>query len=117
VATQFSLTAAARRDIAAILRHSTRTFGSVQRQIYSDLIQQTLHRIADEPLGIGSKSCEALRAGLRSLRIARIANRQSAAAHVVYYSASQVGGIWSVTVVRILHDRMDPERHITGELG
>jgi toxin ParE1/3/4 len=112
VATKFSLTAAASQDIKAILRHSARTFGSTQRRLYWNLIQQALKRIRDEPLCVGSKSCEELRSGLRSLRVARVADRQSAAAHVIYYCAAKISENWTVTVIRVLHDRMDPELHL-----
>jgi toxin ParE1/3/4 len=115
VATQFSQTAAARRDIKAILLQSSRRFGPAQRQAYSNLIQKTLRRIAEEPLCIGSKSIEELRSGLRSFHVAHVAGRQSAAAHVIYYSAARLGETWSVTIIRVLHDRMDPERHIANE--
>jgi toxin ParE1/3/4 len=115
VATQISLTAAASRDVTAILRHSARTFGSAQRRVYWNLIQQALKRIADEPLCVGSEACEELGAGFRLLPVARVAARQSAAAHVVYYKAAEVNDAWSVTVLRVLHNRMDPERHVPGE--
>jgi len=115
VATQFSLTAAATRDVTAILRQSARTFGSTQRRVYWNLIQQTLKRIAQEPLCVGSESCEELGCGFRLLPISRVASRQSAAAHVVYYKAAKVNDAWSVTVLRVLHNRMDPERHVPGE--
>ena len=110
MAPQLSLSAAASRDIRKILRHSSRTFGADQR-----LIQQALKRIAEEPLCIGSKPCEEIRGELRSLHIARAATRQSATAHVIYYSAAKLGENWSVTVIRVLHDRMDPELHIANE--
>jgi toxin ParE1/3/4 len=112
VATQFSLSAAASRDITAILRHSSRTFGSAQSRVYETLIRQALKRIAEDPLCLGSKSCEELGSELRSLHVARVAVRQSAAAHVIYYSAAKLGENWTVTVVRVLHDRMDPELHL-----
>jgi plasmid stabilization system protein ParE len=112
VATQISQTAAARRDIKAILLHSSRMFGPAQRQVYSGLIQKALRRIAEEPLCVGSKSVEELRSGLRSLHVAQVAGRQSAAARVIFYSAVKVGETWSVTVIRVLHDRMDPDLHI-----
>jgi plasmid stabilization system protein ParE len=113
VATQFSLTAAASRDIKAVLRRSSRTFGSVQRRVYETLIRRALNRIAENPLCLGSKSCEELGSGFRSFHVARVAVRQGAAAHVIYYSAVKIGENWSVTVIRVLHGRMDPELHIT----
>jgi toxin ParE1/3/4 len=85
--------------------------------VYWNLIQQALNRIAEEPLCVGSKSCEELRPGLRSLHVARIAARQSSAAHIVYYSAAKAGETWSVAVIRVLHDRMNPELHIESDRG
>jgi toxin ParE1/3/4 len=113
---RYYLTAAADRDVDAILRNSARVFGSHQRRIYATLMQQALDRIAKDPACLGSKPCDDLRAGLRSLHLARVAQRQGAAAHVIYYAAEQKGqGGSLVKVIRVLHDRMDPEIHITRE--
>ena len=115
-ARRYRLNAAAERDVEAILRHSARTFGSIQRRVYAALIHSALDRIADDPVGLGSKSCDELLAGLRSLHLARVAKRQAAASHVIFYTAERESeGAWSITVVRVLHERMDPERHIPSD--
>jgi toxin ParE1/3/4 len=113
---RYSLTAAAERDFDAILRNSARVFGSRQRRIYATLMQQAMDRIANDPEGLGSKPCDHLLAGLRSLHLARVAQRRGAAAHVIYYASERAGdGSWLVRVIRVLHDRMDPELHITSD--
>jgi toxin ParE1/3/4 len=86
----------------------------VQQRVYAALIHSALDRIASDPDGLGSKPCDELWVGLRSLHLARVAHRQSAASHVIFYMAKRDSeGAWSITVVRVLHERMDPERHIT----
>ena len=113
---RYSLTAAAERDVDAILRNSARVFGSHQRRIYATLIQQALDRIANDPEGLGSKPCGDLAAGLRSLHLVRVARREGAAAHVIYHAPERAGdGGWLVRVIRVLHNRMDPALHITSD--
>jgi toxin ParE1/3/4 len=56
-----------------------------------------------------------LSTGLRSFPITRAAGRAGAASHVLYYERETMHeGKSGIVVIRILHDRMDPERHIEG---
>jgi toxin ParE1/3/4 len=111
------LTEAAASDISQILRETTRQFGSVQRRRYAALIMRAIELAADRPDRPGSRSREELAAGLRSFHIEMAARRRGAGAHVVYYLRERLeDGHDGIVVVRVLHERMEPLRHLTREL-
>jgi toxin ParE1/3/4 len=110
----YRLTEAAASDISGILRETTRQFGPVQRQRYAALITRAIELAAVQPDRPGSRSREDLAAGLRSLHVEIAARRRGAAVHVVYYLREQLGdGRDGIVVVRVLHERMEPLRHLT----
>ena len=101
------------RDLVAILRDSTRMFGPLQRDRYAELIDRAVLLIAQDPQRVGSSACDDLRAGLRSFPIARAAGRDGAASHVLYYEMGTMhDGGPGIVVMRILHNHMDPGRHV-----
>lgn len=113
----YRLTDAAASDISDILRATTRQFGPVQRRRYAALITSAIELAADQPNRPGSRSREELAAGLRSLHAEMAARRHGAAVHVVYYLREQPeDGRDGIVVVRVLHERMEPLRHLTRDL-
>jgi toxin ParE1/3/4 len=116
-ADRYRLGAQAIQDLQSILLESERMFGPSQRQTYTDLFHRAAGLIATEPQRIGSKTRDELRQGLRSFHLDRAAGRRGAASHSLYYVESVLeDGAPGVTILRILHDHMDPERHVTGDL-
>lgn len=110
----YRLTEAAASDISDILRETTRQFGPVQRRRYAALITRTIELAADQPDRPGSRSREDLAAGLRSFHVEIAARRRGAAVHVVYYLREQLEhGRDGIAVIRVLHERMEPLRHLT----
>jgi toxin ParE1/3/4 len=110
----YRLTEAAASDVSNILRETTRQFGPVQRRRYAALITRAIELAADQPDRPGSRSREDLAAGLRSLHVEMAAGRRGAAAHVVHYLREQLEyGNDGIAVVRVLHERMEPLRHMT----
>ena len=104
----------ARRDLATILRESERRFGLLQQERYATLIQSAMERVAADPGGIGSKSREDILSGLRSFHIGFAARRHGAASHALYYEErTSPDGRPMVVILRILHDHMDPELHVS----
>ncbi len=78
------------------------------------LISATLRRIADDPSGAAMVDRSDLFFGLRSLHLrhGRNQNRESPVAQsgpVVFYRVVEPG---LVEVVRVLHERMNPVRHL-----
>lgn len=110
----YRLTEAAASDISGILRETTRQFGPVQRRRYAALITRAIELAADQPDLPGSRSRKDLAAGMRSLHVEVSARRRGAAVHVVYYLREQPeDGSDGIAIIRVLHERMDPRRHLT----
>lgn len=92
-------------------------FGPEQRAKYGALILQALEWVARDPAGLGSKSRPEIQPGLRSFHIERAAMRRGAASHVLYYGDGPMSdGIAGVIVFRVLHERMEPGRHLSAGL-
>lgn len=110
----YRLTEAAASDISDILRETTRQSGPAQRRRYAALLTRAIESAADRPDRPGSRLREDLAAGLGSLHVETAARRRGAAVHVVYNLREQPEepGDGSV-VVRVLHERMEPLRHLT----
>jgi toxin ParE1/3/4 len=88
------------RDIAEIGRESERVWGSAQRDKYLGEINRRIEQLADRP-ELGPVH-DAERPGLRRLRVG---------SHIVFYRFDEV----RLLVVRVLHQRMDLERHLGRE--
>ena len=79
------------------------------------MIAATLRRIAADPLGGATKRRDDLRPGTRSFHMRHahgVVARVASPVHVVFYrvEASDI-----VEIVRVLHERMDPARHVGGD--
>ena len=111
---RYRLAAPAKADIAAILRRSETLFGSQGRIRYRACLSAAMRRIAAEPEGRLTSDRAALVPGLRSFHIrhSRVESREAPVAepvHVIFYRVVQPG---VVEIVRVLHERMEPSRHI-----
>lgn len=76
-----------------------------------------MRRVAKHPDGRSTSDRSELRPGIRSFHIrhARDESREARVAnpvHVIFYRVTQPGVI---EIVRVLHDRMEPSRHVHGE--
>jgi toxin ParE1/3/4 len=100
------LAAAAELDFADILRWTTQRFGAQQAQAYRDILLAAVLDLRDGPDLPGSRSREDLAGGLRALHVARHGRR---ARHYLFY---RVVGERVIEIIRILHEGMDPKRHI-----
>jgi toxin ParE1/3/4 len=114
---RFILAPAARRDLAAIIRESGSRFGPLQQERYATLLQSAIRRVADDPQCVGSKARDDILDGLRSFHLALAAHRHGAASHVLFYEQRRTAEGVFVVILRVLHDRMDPERHIDNATG
>src|SRR5689334_8357763 len=100
-------------DIDNILDDTLRLFGSLQEERYHKLILTAAERVAGDPHGVGTTARDDLSMGLRSSHIANAAGRMGAASHVLYFTpVTSSDGESGIVIVRVLHDRMDPERHV-----
>jgi toxin ParE1/3/4 len=108
------LGAAAELDFANILKWTAENFGPRQSRVYRDTLVQAIGELADGPDAAGSKARDDIMAGLRTLHIARrsrrdIARRSRRGSHFLMYRAAPNS---TIEIVRILHDRMDLQRHV-----
>jgi len=94
---KYQLTDEAARDVEKILAYSANSFGVVQTEHYFYALKECIELLADNP-NIGRSAEETLPEYLRF----------PYESHVIFYKKLSA----SIRVVRILHERMDPERHM-----
>jgi toxin ParE1/3/4 len=95
---EYQLTPAAERDLQAIWKYTAAHWGVEQADRYTDHLVVVFAELAKSPKT--SSACDHIRPGYRR----RIVER-----HMIYFRITSEG---VVTIVRILHDRMDATRHI-----
>jgi toxin ParE1/3/4 len=100
------LGAAAEVDFANILKWTAENFGARQARVYQNTLIQAIGELADGPDVAGSRPRDEIMAGLRTIHIARGGRRGS---HFLMYRAAPNS---TIEIVRILHDRMDLQRHV-----
>jgi len=113
---RYRLAAPARTDTQSILRTSESRHGAEARIRYRSLLTAALRRISRDPLGASTLDWSDLTPRLRSLHVrhARSESREAPVAapvHVVFY---RMAGPDLIEVVRVLHERMEPSRHLGG---
>ena len=96
--TGYVLTPRARRDLSEIWDYSAAQWGTTQADRYVRLIAAACDALASGRAT--GRSAEAIRPGYL---------RQTVGSHVLFYRARKRGRI---EIVRILHQRMDIERHL-----
>ena len=87
----------ARADIKEIARHTLRTWGRTQARRYVRGLDDAMKRLAEHP-----------ELGHRCPEVAPELRQQPSGEHLVFYFVTTV----AIDVVRVLHKRMDPERHV-----
>jgi toxin ParE1/3/4 len=106
----FRLSSPARADLEAILRASQERWGDDGRDRYARLISNGMRMVAEDPEAPTTRARNELFEGIRSLHVrhARTHGDVRAPVHVVFYRKS--GDV--IEIVRVLHERVDPSRHI-----
>ena len=94
---EYRLTPEAKRDLEAIWLYTLEEWGLEQANRYTDELTDVFAQLAAGPQ-LGT-ACDHIRTGYRRRRVGR---------HMVYYRMTDYG----IAVVRILHDRMLPTRHV-----
>ena len=100
------LGAAAELDFANIIKWTTENFGQRQSRVYRDVLIHAIGDLGDGPDIAGSKARDEIMSGLRTLHVARQGRRGS---HFLMY---RVAPEMTIEIVRILHERMDLQRHL-----
>lgn len=88
-------------DLRSVLEYTLTLWGEEQQDRYADRLMRAMHGLLSQPEFGPARDDVA--PGLRSLRVGQ---------HVAYYRVLQQ----SVRIERILHDKMDPSRHLRDRL-
>ena len=88
--------------------------GREARTRYEALLLAALRRVARDPEGLSTIARQDLRPGIRSFHIRHSRSESSEApvgdpVHAIFYRAVTPG---LVEIVRVLHERMEPSRHM-----
>lgn len=95
---RYVLSPAARADLERIWDYTYERWGDEQAEEYVRELQRAIERVIDNPM-IG-RFCDEVRSGYR---------KHAVASHTLYYRSASADVI---DVVRILHQRMDVDRHL-----
>jgi toxin ParE1/3/4 len=111
---RYRLSELARLDVAEILATSAELWGLDARRRYTIALATAMRKVAAEPKGPTTRERSDLLRGIRSfhIRYARsteASERVNRPVHILYY---RVIGPGLIEIVRVLHDRMDPARHL-----
>ena len=94
---RYTLTPRARSDIEEIWDYTAARWSVDQAEVYLRQIKAAIEAIAADPSR--GRACDDVRAGYR---------KYPAGSHLLFYRATPEG----IDIVRILHQRMDFERHL-----
>jgi toxin ParE1/3/4 len=113
---RYRLSQPAKADIAAALRTSETMHGTDARLRYRALLTAALRRIGADPVLPVSVDCSDLFNGLRSyhIRHSRSDSREAPVGHPVHVIFYRAQGTGVIEIVRVLHERMLPGRHVRG---
>lgn len=95
--TRYRLSPAAQQDLSSIWDYTQARWGAQQAEIYINEIRAAIERIADDPRR--GRACDEIRSGY-----GRYANGR----HLLFY----IERVEGVDIIRILHQRIDPTRHL-----
>jgi toxin ParE1/3/4 len=115
---RFRLSRLAEADLAHILATSEERWGMDGRLRYAAIIATAMRKVAAEPTGPVTRDRAELSTGIRSLHVRHARGRVREAkvrqpVHVFYYRAVAPG---LVEIVRVLHERMEPSRHLDTDI-
>lgn len=94
---RYRFTPAAQRDLSEIWDFTQERWDVRQAETYISEIRAAIERVADHPAR--GRICDAIRQGYR---------RYAIGSHLVFYLETED----TVDVIRTLHQRMDPSRHL-----
>jgi toxin ParE1/3/4 len=111
---RFRLARPAQIDLANILATSAERWGAEARQRYAAVLAAAMRQVAAEPDGPLTRKRPDLRSDIRSFHLRHVRRSAEAAkvrrpVHLLYYRVAQKGVI---EIVRVLHERMEPSRHL-----
>jgi toxin ParE1/3/4 len=96
---EFRLSPAAERDLEGIWKYTRREWGLEQAERYTDLLTAAFQVLAASPKS--APACDHIRQGYRRRNVER---------HMIYFRITDYG----ITIIRVLHERMDAPHHLQG---
>jgi toxin ParE1/3/4 len=110
----FRLARRAQADISRILATSGESWGIEARRRYAGLLTHAIREVAAEPEARSTRQRAELAPGMRSFHVRHAQQadpgiRVRRPVHVLYYRVIRPG---LVEIVRVLHERMEPSRHL-----
>jgi toxin ParE1/3/4 len=113
---RYRLSGPARADVAHILATSAERWGTEARRRYTAILAAAMRKVATDPEGPVTRERADLLPGIRSFHIRHAGSSDAEAkvgrpVHVLYY---RVITPELIEIVRVLHDRMEPSRHLPG---
>jgi len=110
----FRLSKLAEADLARLLATSAERWGPAGRRRYSNLLRAAMIALADAPESSMTRDRRNLARGLRSFHLRHVRSDDPDATvgrpvHVIYFRAVRSG---LIEIVRVLHERMEPSRHL-----
>ena len=112
---RFRLSRRAQADLADILAQSEERWGSEAKSRYEAVVAAAISKIAADPISVTTRDRGELSKGLRSFHIRHARGHSGTDAkvrhpvHVLFY---RVVAPDIIEIVRVLHERMEPSRHI-----
>ena len=94
---EYRLSPRAQRDLDGVFDYTVAQWGLSQALRYTDLVEAACAELAEAPLL--AQNCAHIRPAYR---------RRSVEQHIIYFQPTDYG----IAVVRILHQRMDANRHL-----
>ena len=94
---QLIISPAAKEDLKEVYQYGLRQWGQTQSDSYLEILKEKFWSLTEQPL-VGTERPELL-SGIRSLPIE---------SHLLFYRVTAN----SVEIIRILHARQDPARHL-----
>jgi toxin ParE1/3/4 len=112
---RFRLSGPARADVAHILATSAERWGVETRRRYAAILAAAMRTVAANPEGPATRERAGLLPDIRSFHIRHTRSQNAEArvgrpVHILYYRVIEPG---LIEIVRVLHDRMEPRRHLT----
>jgi toxin ParE1/3/4 len=111
---RFRLSRPAQADLAQILATSAEHWGIDGRRRYAAMLAAAMRKVAAEPEGRSTQDRSKVLPGIRSIHLRHAhtggsATRVKRPVHILYYRVIRPG---LVEIVRVLHERMEPTRHL-----
>ncbi len=111
---RYRLSRLAEADVAHILAISEERWGMEGRRRYAAIVAAAIRKLTDDPKGPATRDRTELSTGIRSIHLRHTRSHDPEAkvrhpVHVLYYRAVAPD---LIEIVRVLHERMEPSRHI-----